>query len=73
MMVVGLLRIRPHSRDEILHRWIGFCAWTTLNLVARRIGGARLGPLPALDGQPAMLILMNHQSVLDILIAFLSV
>ena len=63
--VVALLRWRPSSRERILARWSQFLAWMSLTVV-RRIGGAKFAPLPRVSGGPGVLILMNHQSLLDI-------
>ncbi|HET9886255.1 MAG TPA: 1-acyl-sn-glycerol-3-phosphate acyltransferase [bacterium] len=40
-------------------------AWMSLTVV-QRIGGAKIAPLPQVSGGPGVLILMNHQSLLDI-------
>lgn len=65
VFVVGLIRLRPASRDRILTRWQSFIARATLNLL-RYVGGATFGTLPTLPGRGGILILMNHQSILDI-------
>jgi len=38
--------------------------------VVQRIGGAKIAPLPRVSGGPGVLILMNHQSLLDIPLIF---
>ncbi len=68
-VIVALIRLRPASRDRILTSWARSFAAGVLGL-ARRVGGAAIGPLPAIPGGPGVLILMNHQSLFDILVAF---
>jgi len=64
-VVSALVRWRPSSRERILARWIRFLAGTILTVV-QRIGGAKIARLPRISGGPGVLILMNHQSLLDI-------
>lgn len=55
----------PSKRIPILTRWERLMAWWVLaNLTV--VGGARVPELPAIPGGPGVLILMNHQSVIDI-------
>jgi len=55
----------PSRRVAILTRWERLMAWWVLtNLTV--LGGARVPELPAIPGGPGVLILMNHQSVVDI-------
>lgn len=42
------------------------CARVALDRVVCGVGGARVGALPSIPGRPGVLILMNHQSLLDI-------
>ena len=63
--VAALVRWRPSSRERTLARWGQFLAWMSLTVV-QRIGGAKFAPLPRISGGPGVLILMNHQSLLDI-------
>jgi 1-acyl-sn-glycerol-3-phosphate acyltransferase len=67
--VVALIRLRPASRHRILTAWARFFAGSIISL-ARRVGRARIGPLPVIPGGPGVLIVMNHQSLLDIPVAF---
>jgi 1-acyl-sn-glycerol-3-phosphate acyltransferase len=64
-VVVVLLRLRPGSRERILSRWARGLAALTLG-VTRWIGGARIANLPTIPADAGVLILMNHQSLLDI-------
>ena len=55
----------PSRRISILTRWERLMAWWVLfNITV--LGGARVPELPAIPGGPGVLVLMNHQSVLDI-------
>lgn len=69
-LVIGpWLWLRPQSRHSILGRWLQFLAW----LVTRPlelIGGASLPhPLRVVPCEPGVLIVVNHQSLLDIPLA----
>lgn len=58
--------LRPSRRTEVLARWINLMARLVMGGVAR-IGGASL-PVPprVVPSGPGVLVVMNHQSVLDI-------
>jgi 1-acyl-sn-glycerol-3-phosphate acyltransferase len=60
-----LLRLFPSSRDRLLSAWFRYIANATLSAV-RRLAGARWTSPPRIPLQPGILILMNHQSLLDI-------
>jgi len=64
-VVVGLVRLLPRRRDRILGRWQLLLAHFFLGTV-KWVGGARLDDLPSFPGRPGVLVLMNHQSLLDI-------
>jgi 1-acyl-sn-glycerol-3-phosphate acyltransferase len=64
-VVVAMVRLRPKSRERVLSRWARSLAALTLN-VTQKIGGARIENLPSIPAAPGILILMNHQSLLDI-------
>lgn len=64
-VITALAKLRPERRDVMLGRWQRGIAHFVLGVV-RIVGGARLGPLPSIPGRPGVLILMNHQSLLDI-------
>lgn len=60
------LRLRPRRRVAILGPWIQFMASYVMGMV-RRVGGASLPePERIVPCRPGVLIVMNHQSLLDI-------
>jgi 1-acyl-sn-glycerol-3-phosphate acyltransferase len=71
-VLVWLLRLFPTARERILTRWSHLMARLTITIV-KGCGGANIADPPTLASGPGMLILMNHQSVLDIPLAFRSV
>lgn len=64
-LIVAAVRLLPSRRDGILTIWQQFLARTMLGF-ARFIGGARHSEIPRIDGGPGTLVLMNHQSLMDI-------
>jgi 1-acyl-sn-glycerol-3-phosphate acyltransferase len=73
IIVAGMVRLRPGSRDQILCGWMRLLARLSLRTAVQAIGGARIETIPVLEGRPGTLILMNHQSLLDIPLAALAV
>jgi 1-acyl-sn-glycerol-3-phosphate acyltransferase len=63
--VVGLAWLMPARRDRILAAWQQAMARLMLGLAAV-VGGARFGAVPVLPARSGVLVLMNHQSLLDI-------
>ena len=64
-VVAGLSGALPSRRIAILTWWERLFAHFVLGS-ARRVGGARIPPPPTLPGHAGVLVLMNHQSLLDI-------
>lgn len=65
-VVATRARLQPNRRIEVLASWIQFMARFVMGSV-RRIGGASLPePDRVVPCRPGTLIVMNHQSVLDI-------
>jgi len=64
-LIVVLVRLRPTARERILSAWIRYMARDILS-IATRVGGAKISRLPKIPTEPGTLILMNHQSLLDI-------
>ncbi|MSR36388.1 MAG: 1-acyl-sn-glycerol-3-phosphate acyltransferase [Gemmatimonadetes bacterium] len=65
VVVAGLGRLLPGRKLAILTWWERFLANYIL-WAARVVGGAHIASPPALPGREGVLVLMNHQSVLDI-------
>lgn len=63
--VAAAVKIAPSKKHVILGRWQRWIAHFVLGLV-HRIGGASFGELPRIPAGPGILLLMNHQSLLDI-------
>lgn len=59
------VKVLPSKRDRILGRWQQFMAHAMLGFV-RRVGGGEVEDPPSIPGRPGVLVLMNHQSLLDI-------
>lgn len=65
LVIAPWVRLVPSRRIAVLGRWQRFLAQVVLRPVAR-IGGAGIPALPAVPGRADTLVLMNHQSLLDI-------
>jgi len=65
LVIAPWVRLRPSRRIPVLTRWQHLLARIVLGSVGK-IGGARIPALPEVPGGPDTLILMNHQSLLDI-------
>ncbi len=64
-LIAGSARLLPSRRHRILAAWQQAMARLVLGL-SSVIGGARFGAIPSLPARPGVLVLMNHQSLLDI-------
>ncbi len=64
LLIAPLARLLPGSRDALLTRWQRFAAHVIIFFL--RLGGARFGALPTVPATAGVLVLMNHQSLLDI-------
>lgn len=64
-VIAGLARLLPARRIAILSSWERILAYFVIGS-SRWIGGARIPPPPTILGQAGVLVLMNHQSLLDI-------
>lgn len=64
-LVVAALRLFPSRRDRILAFWQQALARIMLGS-ATVVGGARHREIPRIPGGPGTLVLMNHQSVMDV-------
>ena len=65
LLIAPWARIRPQRRIAVFTRWQRLMARIVLGSVGS-IGGASLPPIPRIRGGEGVLVLMNHQSVLDI-------
>lgn len=65
LVVSPAARLRPSSRLRLLTAWQKFLAWWVTKWL-RSVGGATLPHPVEIPGEPGTLILMNHQSVVDI-------
>lgn len=67
-VVVALIKIRPGLRQRILTGWIRMVDGVILGIV-RIAGGARMQIHARIPARSGILVLMNHQSLLDIPVA----
>jgi 1-acyl-sn-glycerol-3-phosphate acyltransferase len=65
-IVAPWVKLRPSSRRSVLGRWIHCMAWLTTRPVAFFSGCTIPKPDRIVPGRPGVLIVMNHQSLLDI-------
>ena len=68
LVVVPLVWVAPARKDRLLAGWLRWIAGTLIGMV-RFVGGGRFEPLPSIPSAAGVLVLMNHQSLLDIPIA----
>jgi 1-acyl-sn-glycerol-3-phosphate acyltransferase len=71
LIVFPLVWLRPGRRTHILGRWIRYCARGTRRIVTG-IGGVRIA-VSGVSISESAIVLMNHQSVLDVMIALCEV
>lgn len=64
-LIAGAVRMLPSRRDRILAAWMQLMRRAVMVPVST-VGGARFGDLPTVPHHPGTLVLMNHQSLLDI-------
>jgi 1-acyl-sn-glycerol-3-phosphate acyltransferase len=69
LVVAPLVGLRPAWRRTVLRRWAGFVAGSTLWIV-RRVGGARIDLPARIPARSGVLVLVNHQSLMDIPMVF---
>ena len=65
LVVAPWARLAPSRRIQIFTAWQRLAATVVLGTF-RSVGGARLPAIPPVPGREGVLVLMNHQSVLDI-------
>ena len=64
-VIVPLTWVASARKDRVLAVWQRWIAGTLIGIV-RFIGGGKLEPFPTIPSAPGVLVLMNHQSLLDI-------
>jgi len=64
-VVHALVKLRPSRREAILGRWQRWIAHRLIDIV-HHAGGADVGDLPRIPARSDVLVVMNHQSLLDI-------
>jgi 1-acyl-sn-glycerol-3-phosphate acyltransferase len=67
-LVVAVIWTRPRSRERVLTAWARFVNEMILGLI-RVVGGAKVRIVAKIPFEPGTLVLMNHQSLMDILVA----
>jgi 1-acyl-sn-glycerol-3-phosphate acyltransferase len=65
-VVAGAARLFPRARHRILTLWIQAMRYLVLDLSTVLLAGARLEGRPRIPSRPGVLVIMNHQSLLDI-------
>lgn len=65
LLIAPMANLLPLRRSALLSNWQRFGVRVVIFLL-RHIGGARLGQLPEIPAFPGVLVLMNHQSLVDI-------
>ncbi|UCH84202.1 MAG: 1-acyl-sn-glycerol-3-phosphate acyltransferase [Candidatus Latescibacterota bacterium] len=71
-IVVALIKLKPSARNGILHSWQRRISLLTIGII-RRIGGVPVEINPEIPWGDGVLVVMNHQSIIDIPLAFLTV
>jgi 1-acyl-sn-glycerol-3-phosphate acyltransferase len=72
LIIAPRARLFPSSRKRILTRWQDAMARLCMGMLSF-VGGARFPALPSIPGRRGTLVLMNHQSVMDIPLVVASV
>ena len=65
LIIVALVRLLPQRKERVLTPWARSVSALTLGILSR-IGGATIGTLPRIPCRPGVLVMMNHQSLIDI-------
>ena len=65
LIIVPLAWVGPARKDRVFAVWLRGLASAIIGAV-RSVGGGKFGPLPTIPFAPGVLVLMNHQSLLDI-------
>ena len=65
LVIVPVAWVASARKDRVLAGWQRWIAGTLIGII-RLIGGGKFEPFPAIPSAPGVLVLMNHQSLLDI-------
>ena len=65
VVIVPLVWMAPAGKGRVLAAWQRWIAGTLIGLI-RILGGGTFEPFPTIPSNPGVLVLMNHQSLLDI-------
>jgi len=65
LVIVSLAWVALARKDRVLAGWQRWIAGMLIGMI-RFIGGGKFEPFPAIPSAPGVLMLMNHQSLLDI-------
>ena len=65
LVVIPLVWMAPARKDRLLAGWVRWIAGTLIGMI-RFVGGGKFEPLPSIPSAAGVLVLMNHQSLLDI-------
>ena len=65
LLIAPMARLLPRNRNALLTEWQR-CTVRVVFFFLRRMGGVRFGDLPDIPATSGVLVLMNHQSLLDI-------
>ena len=65
LIVAPLVRVAPGRKDRVLAGWQRWIAGSLIGIV-RVVGGGKFHPFLSIPSGPGVLVLMNHQSLLDI-------
>ena len=65
LVIAPLVWVTPSRKERVLGGWQRWIAGTLIGLT-RVVGGGKFEPIPMIPSAPGVLVLMNHQSLLDI-------
>ena len=65
LVIVPLVWVAPARKERVLAAWQRWIAGNLIGMT-RVVGGAKFEPIPTIPSAPGVLVLMNHQSLLDI-------
>ena len=72
LVIAPLVWVAPARKHAVLAGWQRWIAGTLITMT-RVVGGGKFEPIPTIPSAPGVLVLMNHQSLVDIPIVVRSV